>query len=127
MKTEGFTLIELIIFIVVVGLLAAGILLAFNNILAKSVTPHDQNLAVQLAKERMEIILGQRWAVGFAGFSDPCDPGPGPALCSALPSGFAVASTITTLADPNFKSITVDVTGSSSATLNARVSNYSNE
>ncbi len=120
---RGFTLLEAVVFIVVLAVLLAGIVVAFGTSLRNSPTAGQIDLASELAQQRMELILGQRRAVGFATFADPC---PGPAACTP-PAGYAVAATITAgwAGDPaNYKVVTVNVTGTWPATATAIVSNH---
>jgi MSHA pilin protein MshD len=58
-KTKGFTLIELIVGIVVLSVGLAGILLVFNQTVAKSADPMLQQQAVALAEGYMDEILGK--------------------------------------------------------------------
>ena len=87
---DGFSLIEVIVFIVVLGVLAAGLVVAFSSPLRNSPEAGRLDLAAELAQQRMELILAQRRATGFAGFTDPC---PGPAICTP-PTGYTVTSSI---------------------------------
>lgn len=120
---HGFSLLELIVFIVVIGVLMAGLVVAFSTPLQKSPVAGGLDTAAELAQQRMELILAQRRAVGFATFSDPC---PGPAICTP-PAGYTVTSSIVAgyAADPiNYKIVTVNVTGTSALTATALVANY---
>lgn len=123
-QQHGFSLIELIIFIVVVSILVAGILIGFNQVLSGSTAPEENSIAFQLAKQRMELILGQRDTLGFTPFVDPCVASPGLPICT-LPAGYAITQpTVTVAPNPNFKNIIVSVTGPGFATLTSRVANY---
>jgi type II secretory pathway pseudopilin PulG len=121
----GFTLIELVIFIVITGVLIAGLGAVFSTTMKGGAEPGRLTQATQIAQERMELILGRRRAVGFAAFTDPC---PGSPLCTPAPAGYAVAANIVTGWNGNFnyKVITVTVTetatGSTVATLTSVVS-----
>ena len=120
---EGFSLIELIVFIVVLGVLAAGLVVAFSSPLRSSPEAGRLDLAAELAQQRMELILAQRRANGFAGFTDPC---PGPAICTP-PTGYTVTSSIVAGygGDPtNYKVVMVNVSGTSAITVTALVANY---
>ena len=129
-KNRGITLIEVIIFIVIIGFVISSIFVAFNTTLQKTSTVNPQTTAIELANARMEIILGQRRMNGFTTLSDPCVSSP-PAVCTipAGITGFTVTSTISTLTiggDSNYKSIDVLVTGpqNSRANLKTLVASY---
>ena len=120
---NGFTLIEVVIFIVVAGVLAAGLIVAMGSSVRGTSQAGQTDMAAEVAQSRMELILAQRRSVGFAAFADPC---PGPAACTA-PTGYAVSSSITNGwgGDPvNYKVVTVNVTGLFSTTVTALVANY---
>ena len=120
---DGFSLIEVIVFIVVLGVLAAGLVVAFSSPLRNSPEAGRLDLAAELAQQRMELILAQRRATGFAGFTDPC---PGPAICTP-PTGYTVTSSIVSGygGDPtNYKVVTVSVSGTAAITVTALVANY---
>lgn len=59
---QGFTLIELIIFIVVVGLGMAGILMVINTVVKSSADPMVQKQAVAIAESMLEEILLKDYA-----------------------------------------------------------------
>lgn len=124
----GFSLIELIVFIVIIGLAVSGVFLAFSTALQKTPLVNPQTTANQLASARMDIIIGQRRIVGFSSFTDIC---PGPAVCiiPAGITGYTVTSSITPYtvgSDSNYKLIAVTVTGpqNSKAVLQTLVASY---
>ena len=150
---RGVTLIELIAFIIIIGVLVSGLIGGFSTTLRGSGTPKQMTQALQLAQERMELIRAQKDRLGFACFDaalyDPCNP-PAPAAgtCPALsatsthPScnssmGYTVTSALDDNSvapvsgcmggDVNYKCITVtvtDPTGTKFAELKAAVANY---
>lgn len=125
-RLKGISLVELIIFIVIVAVLAAGLFGVFASSLRGAPQGGKTDSSAEIAQQRMELILAQRRAVGFAAFADPCIPGPGPAVC-APPAGYGVNSNIVTGwgADPlNYKVITVTVTGPFTADTTALAANY---
>lgn len=67
---RGVTLIELIAFIIIVGVLVSGLIGGFSTTLRGSGTPKQMTQALQLAQERMELIRARKDAVGFACFTD---------------------------------------------------------
>lgn len=126
-RSRGFSLIEAIVFIVVVGLMAAALAVSFAGPLRSSPRAGELDRLAELTQQRMELILAQRRAAGFAGFTDPCNPGPGPAACTA-PTGYTVTASIATGwgGDPaSYKVVTVSATGpASSISTSALVGNY---
>lgn len=126
-RLRGFSLIEAIVFIVVVGLMLAALAVAFGGPLRVSGQAGELDLMAELTQQRMELILAQRRAAGFAAFADPCVPGPGPAACTA-PAGYTVTAGIASGfgADPtSYKVVTVGVTGpTSTISTAALVANY---
>ena len=118
----GVSLVEVIIFIVIVAVLAAGLFGAFANSMRGAPQAGQTDSAAEIAQLRMELILAQRRAVGFAAFADPC---PGPTVCTP-PTNYGVSSNIVTGwgGDPNYRVITVTVTGPFSVTTTALVANY---
>lgn len=116
-KSSGFTLIEVLIFIVISSLLASAILIAFVTSLEKTPTVHQQLVASLTAKKCMEWFIGQNRMNGYSTLS--CPSTPSPTMCSA-PSGYSISSSIscTTISgDSNYKTITVTVSGLGDATL----------
>ena len=88
---RGVTLIELIAFIVIMGISVVALLSMYRAVLPHGATPAQITLATQLAQERMELLLGQRDAYGYstALLADPCAGGTPPAICTNqfTPSG----------------------------------------
>lgn len=121
-NNAGFTLIELIVFIVILGIIAAGLLMAFEVSLERQPDVQKSAVAITLAEQRMDAILGQREIYGFSNFTDPC---PGPAVCT-LPAGYSASSSIQNNwgGDTNYKLITVTVSGNANASLQSVVANY---
>ena len=119
---KGFTLIELIIFIIILGILSVGIFAAFNQVLAKAQNPEIIVKTTLLAKGRMNLILGEFKAKGFSA-TDPCSSG-GPVSICNLPSGYTASSSITSV-PTNEKNILVTVNGPQTVgiRLQARVTN----
>lgn len=127
-RQKGFSLVELVVFIVVIGVAISSVFLAFQTALTQTPYGNSQTVATLLAQGRMDFILGQRRLIGFANFSDLCTSVSPPAICTlpAAITGYTITSSITTTtigSDSNYKIITVTVTGphSSAATLNTLV------
>ncbi len=83
---RGVTLIELVAFIVIMGISVTALLSMYRAVLPRGATPAQITVATQLAQERMELILGQRVAFGYSPIVDPC---PGAAICTP-PAGYSV-------------------------------------
>lgn len=123
MKFAGFTLIEMIVFILIIGIAASAIFTSFQAVLQKSPTGNRQTTAIALAQERMDLVLAQRQLKGFTSFSDPCNSGSPPAICT-WPTGYTVSSDISPLTisgDSNYKVITITVSGLGDAVLKTLV------
>lgn len=127
-KQQGFNLIELVIFIVVIGIAAIGIMMSFRAALETNPDIVQGDMAVNLTQGRLQIILGQYKINGFSSFSDICSSG-SLALCS-VPAGFTVASSIADNWNGNnrFKVITVTTTetstGDTLSSASALVANF---
>lgn len=70
----GVTLVELIVFIVVVSVSVSGIMLALSAAQGGSVTPAQLTRATQMAQERMDLIVGQKPQMTFTCFGDTATP-----------------------------------------------------
>ena len=123
LRARGFSLIELVIFIVIVSIMGVALLASFSVTTRSSPDAGQMTQATQLGQERMELILAQRRAAGFAAFADPC-PGP-PAACTP-PAGYTVTAAIAPNwnGDTNYRVVTVTVTGTMAATVTSLVANY---
>lgn len=121
-NSHGFTLIEVVVTIIALGIIGATILLPIASSLRNSPVIDQNTVAMQLAEARIELILAQKHIQGFSGYSDPC---PGPAVCTA-PSGYTVTANIANnwLGNTNYNEITVTVSGDGDAILTTLVANY---
>lgn len=123
-STTGFSLIEVLVFIVVSSLIMSTLLLSSMQALRAAPTTHNQWVAIQTAQRCMEWFIDQRRLSGYSSLTCPSTPSPG--ACSA-PSGFSVSSDIsctTWNSDANYKTITVSVSGLASVTLSAQIGDY---
>jgi len=131
-RGQGFTLLEMVVFIVIVGIAAVALFQTFRQTLPRSPTPTQLVQATQLAQERMELILGRRGVVSYAALNDPCVGGTPPAICTST-FGYTVAvngisSVVAWNGNPtgDFKLVTVTVSlgGTQLAQSDAVVANY---
>lgn len=103
LRRAGFTLVELIIAIVVVGIAASGVLLVMNYTTAHSADPMIQHQAVAIAEAYLEEVLLQP-------YSDP----------DAIPSVEADRSLFDDIGDYNFSETGVhDQSGAAIGNLGA--------
>jgi Tfp pilus assembly protein PilE len=126
---RGFTLIELVIFIVGSSILVTTLLLAFQITLNNTPAVHYDMIATQLADQCMEGFIGERRLSGYNHPNLACSGSPTlPGVCTSL-TGFTVSAAITcspTLSGDSTpsKTVTVTVGGLGSATLNTLLANY---
>ena len=79
-RLRAFTLVELIVLIVIMGVAAYALLSMFRGTMPRSPTPSQLTQAAHCAQERMELILGRRLVLPFN--STALDPS-GAATCPA--------------------------------------------
>jgi type II secretory pathway pseudopilin PulG len=119
-RQGAFTLVELVVFIAIVGVVAVALVRVFGGTLGGVQRSKELAQIVQLAQQRMEVIAGQRTNLGFAAFNaanyDPCAlaiaPWPATAACTTTTYGvgsFTVTSTFTVL-NAQSREVTVTVT-----------------
>ncbi len=122
-KQQGFTLIELVMFIVITSILASAIFLSFVTAMNKTPPILQNTIASQTALQCAEWFLGQRRLNGYTSFT--CNAVV-PAFCTA-PSGYTVStscSTTTIAGDSNYETISITVSGTGDAGLNLLLANY---
>lgn len=130
----GFTLIEIIMAMAVIGIAAVVFLNSARSLFPSSLTPASVTRASHLAQARMELLLGRREQAGFGFNTDPCAASPGAASCAGI-AGFTVNVSGVNPIVPwpavpvvtRFRLVTVTVTNSSGTTLaqnTAVVANY---
>lgn len=120
----GFSIIELLVFIVVTSLLMSTIMLGAFQSLRKAPDVHNQILAIETAQRCLEWYLEQRRLNGFTYLT--CPSSPSSPVCTA-PSGLSVSTNIactTWNGDSGFKTITVTVSGAATASLSVQIGNY---
>ena len=128
-RQAGVSLVELIVFILVVAIAGVGLMAAYSGLLRAPPISIVNTVATQIAQERMELILARRRAVGFATFTDPCPASP---VCTPLNPGYTVNATISAptgapapFNTANHREITVTVTsGPSQVIISTVVGRY---
>lgn len=123
--SSGFTLVELVIFTMILGIIAGSILLAFNTTLRYTPTTLKQITATQTAAKCMEWYLGQRYLNGFSSVAT-CPSTTVPAFCTA-PTGYTLSTTVSCSSigsDTNYRQVTVTVGGQANASLSLLLANY---
>lgn len=122
-QVQGFTLIEILMFIVISSILMSVILLGANTALRHQPNTHQQWVALQVAKRCMEWFLDQKYLNGYGVLACPSTPS---ASACVAPSGYTVSTSIactTWNGDSQYKTISVTVGGLASATLATQVGN----
>lgn len=134
-KNQGVTLIEVIVFVVALGIVGATIATTIASALRHIPSTHNQTMATAAATACAEFLLWQRYLNGFNFNSQTCQGGIYDTqtwqFCSDhTPAGFTTSVKIscTTVAIPNFtvtgKLIKVTTTGPRTAVLNLLVADY---
>lgn len=126
---QGFTLIEIIIFMVVLGIVGSGLLVGLNQSIRNSYIPRSMPQSNYLANARLQVILMYRHITGYSISTDPCTTNPSYNICGPLAT-YATNNQFTvltpTFSGTNPKTITVNVTGIVNATAVGYVYNYGN-
>lgn len=94
-RQQGLTLIEIILFIVVLGVAGVALLATLSAPLTGAGSQTEAVTAAQVAQARMEVVLGYKRKNGFPenGLCDPDpDPCPGPNACDTPPGWSASTS-----------------------------------
>jgi type II secretory pathway pseudopilin PulG len=122
-KMAGFTLIEVVMFIVISAILANVILFSFTNALKGPPILEQQIIANQLAQKCMEGYLEARMISGYSAIATGTSV---PSYCPTV-TGFTVAvnaANVTINGDSNYISITATVSGNANASLTTLVADY---
>jgi Tfp pilus assembly protein PilE len=125
-KLCGFTLIELIIFLIIMGIIALTVLEAFNMLYKTFPSSKNNILAIQKATGCMEWFVGQRFNknIGFTGIAN----NPPANFCPPSSGGYNIQTTLNNITiggdNLNFKKVVVTVSGAGSATLSMIIANY---
>lgn len=87
--SKGFTLIELIVFIIIIGIATVGLFSALNQHNLSSVDPIYQVRALELAQAQLDEIIGKRYDQNSPnGGFPPCNSGEAGALpCNSFAAG----------------------------------------
>ncbi len=133
-KPHGFTLIELVVFMVVLGIIANLVFICYSSLFRGSPTSINQTTATELAAACLEWYIGQRHVNGFS--STSLNPGVNniPAFCNTCLAtaspGYSlstnVSATLYGVSNPNYKTVTVTVDGpnKAKATLSTIIAQY---
>lgn len=127
-SNRGFTLIEVIIFILVMGIIGVTVLISMDTVLRGGSTSKQKTVALQTASQCMEWYLNQRHLNGFSAI--PCPSTTVPSFCTP-PSGYTISTNISCTqlygeTGANYKTITVTASssGTNTASLSLLLANY---
>ena len=124
-KQCGFTLIELMLFIIVSSILVSVLLLAYVNAVGQAPALLQNNIALQTARQCAEWYMVQRRVQGYSTItcSNPLSL---PSFCTS-PTGYNLTASCvptTILSDTNYETITINVSGTGNATLTLLLAAY---
>ncbi len=125
-QCRGFSLLEIIIFIAVLGVAGIGLLIPFGTILTETHKVDEQTRAIALAQYGMARAQGDKRLKGFSSLTNTagsvsCPP---PSGCTFGNNTLVVTVTSGWLGNPNYKVITSTVSGGGSATITSVVADY---
>ena len=122
---KGFSLIELIIFIVVVTIISVSLMKAAQTIVSGSISVNKETQADEAANSCIAWFVGQRYMHGYDSITSPSTATP--SFCT-VPSGLTISvnvATTTLYSETNaFKTVTVTITGAGKATMSLLLSDY---
>ena len=131
---HGFSIIELIVFIVIIGIIGTVILIPLNTMLRDSEINDQATVGMMLANSQMDWRMGQRYQLGknafaiFANGASTCTQ----QICTLypIPSGYTITTNIATgySTSTNYKTVTVQAVGTTksqgAATLKLLIGKY---
>lgn len=128
LKNKGFSLIEIISFIVVIGISITGALISLQHTAQYSATPNALIQAQSLAQSHFAFTQLSRHMNGFNGVHDICSSAPSLAACLKVNSyaqahGFIVSAT-TSINQNGRKQVTISVSGKAAYQLLYEAVNY---
>ena len=124
----GFTLIEMVIFIVIMGIIGVTILASMNAVLKGVSVPRQKTVATQIATRCIEWYVEQRYLHGFSVATLACPSVVTPSFCAA-PSGYTISTSVSCTqlygeTGYNYKTVTITVGGLGSASLSLLLASY---
>lgn len=131
-KLHGFTLVELLMFIIITSILASTILISSQIALQEIPGTHNNLLGRNIAMACIEGFVAERRTLGFnnakLAVASPVAPANMPVTCTTgIPAGYTVTANITAAtlnADTNYKTIQVVISGLSSMSISTIIADY---
>lgn len=123
-RDRGISLIETIIFIVIMGIILVAMLGTIPLVLKNTLNVQQQSQAVESANQCLEWFLANRYVKGYATLV--CPSTPSIVYCNA-PPGYTISAQISCLTlygGANYKQITVTTSGKKTTALSLIVANY---
>lgn len=125
-KQAGISLIELIIFIVVIGITLPSIITMLSMVLKNTHKVQQQSPAIESSSQCLEWYLNTRYNQSYDAII--CPSSSVPAFCT-VPAGYTITVDVSCLTkygelSSNYKQITVTVDGLGTATNSLIVANY---
>lgn len=113
-RIKGVTLVELVAFIAIVGIVAVAMVQAFSGTMRGSHMGKQMTQAMELVQGRMELIQGKRVELGYTTLNstnyDPCKPVSSWTVEACQTGNYTVDSNYDA-SSGTYKEVTVTVTG----------------
>lgn len=71
--SKGFSIIELVVFIVVIAILSTILFSVFGTVFRTAADPSKQTIALNRAESLLDLLIAQKRLKGFHHFTNPCE------------------------------------------------------
>lgn len=121
---KGFSLVEMVIFIVIVAIISTSLMKGAESVLAYTPGLNNETQAIEAADRCIDWYVGQRYMKGYDNVSTGTTT---PSYCT-VPTGFTITTNValtSMFSETNaFKTVTVTIGGNGNASMSLLLSDY---